>query len=65
MSKGNYWLPKGTVVKWSDIEIVLDDSTDVKVDRGDWPTLQHAFFSREDWEKDVTCTNQSCPCNRK
>lgn len=52
MAKGNFWLPKGTVVKWNDIEIVLDGETnDVVIDDSDWPTIQRALFPEDQWDE--------------
>lgn len=51
MAKGTYWLPKGTVVKWNHIEVILDDdSNSVLIEESDWPEIQRAHFPREDWD---------------
>jgi hypothetical protein len=48
MAKRGYWIPKGTVVKWNDIEIVLDDECNsVLIEESDWPTVQAALFEEE------------------
>lgn len=63
MAKGTYWLPKGTIVKWNDIEIELDDETNsVLVDDSDWPRLQQGTFPSGDWDTDDFPEDDSGDC---
>jgi hypothetical protein len=48
MAKRTYWVPKGTVVKWSDVEMVLDDECNsVLIEESEWPAVQAALFKDE------------------